>query len=99
MDAEPPPVVEPALEDEPSEALDPPADSEFSEPDLSPDFLPPLPSDFFSFESLSDFLSEDSESSYALSEDFEPLTPVLPEAVVEPETDASLATTLSPVRA
>ena len=70
-----------------------------------------MSSDFFAFEPLSDFLSEDSDlslesdssesfdPSFALSEDFEPLTPVLPEAVVEPETDTSLATMLSPVTA
>lgn len=92
-----------------SDAIDPPADSEPCPADTLLDFFPPLPSDFFSFESFFESLSEDSEASlesdssesfdpsFALSEDLESLDATLPEAVVEPETDASLATMLSPV--
>lgn len=91
LDADPPPVAEPPPEDE----LDPPVDSEPCPADALLDVLPSLLSDFFSFESL----FESFDPSFALSEDLESLDATLPETVVEPETDASLATTLSPVTA
>ncbi len=91
MDADPPPVAEPALEEEPSEELDPPVDSEPCPTDALLDVLPSLLSDFFSFESFESF-----DPSFALSEDLESLDATLPETVVEPETDASFGSDALP---